>query len=1258
MAGMHTVDFTIDPLRTAGLFSISGPTGSGKSTLLDALCLALYERTPRLHQAKGNVRVPDVGEGILPRDPANLLRRGTGEGFAEVAFVGVDGATYTARWSVRRARMKSDGALQNSELTLFQGNIAPGGEGPIAVGGKKTEVLAAIAARVGLTFEQFTRAVLLAQNDFAHFLKADDRERAEILQALTGTERFERISVAAYDRAARERRKLEEIEQRLAGQAPLAAEPRAEAEAVVERAEAALKAVNERLGLRTTHLAWFQRHAELSQAVVAADTALARAVADREAAAPRRKELDCTTSVIAEARPLADAADRAGVELASAEQARLDAVQAETTARTALDRERLASATATQAFAQADKACTEAQAALRQARELDARLVPAQERLAQCTREREAGSAELQRAIEALKDLTTKRETTSAQIGSLTEQDKEHIWLEPFVADSTAWLDRLDYATRASQALATAVKTAATRQTEEAEQAKARQAAAESAAKAQATATAAGNELAEAEKHFAAFDAEQLAAERRRLETDRAALHELQRHLLDRQAITESLTSLDRDAATLHSSLERDRKALAELHDRGIPAANVALSTARRSHELAEAAVDDAAVRLREKLGDGTACPVCGATDHPYSSHPPDPAAQALRALREEVSRHETHLHSLQTEAARLQAAVEHEEKELGKTTEAQSKARERLQNLSSFQPAQPSAQAVLQVPQSERLEATTKYLESVENAMRGLETTEAQRRAAEKRRDQCRIVFDQAATALKDADTKLSDATTELSRRQSARESADATRQQCATAAEQSATPLAPLFTASPWGAESTDFRPRFERECTASLARQKRLAELAGELRELDARLTPARESLTRVEAELVARQKAENTARGDFEALCQQRTALLGGRPADAVEEELRTALKAAAEARDHAQLSLAEADKTCVRTTEAQASATRLAAESLKRKEATAEALQQWLRVFSERTGAPFTREDLTLRLQRDEGWIKAERAALDALDAAVASKQGSLAVHRDTLTRHVESRPTPDDEPTITAELATLRAQLTTCGEERDRARTVIAMDDQRRVAAASLTQELEAGRAALRPWERLNDLIGSADGAKFRGIAQRRTLDILLGYANAQLELFAARYRLERLPESLNLIVIDREMADERRSVHSLSGGESFLVSLALALALASLTSNRLRIESLFIDEGFGSLDPTTLNTAMSALMQLEAQGRKVGVISHVSEMADAIPVQIKVVKGRGGASRLVVPGMDETSVTPPPPRPAPKKARRTPPTS
>lgn len=102
-------------------------------------------------------------------------------------------------------------------------------------------------------------------------------------------------------------------------------------------------------------------------------------------------------------------------------------------------------------------------------------------------------------------------------------------------------------------------------------------------------------------------------------------------------------------------------------------------------------------------------------------------------------------------------------------------------------------------------------------------------------------------------------------------------------------------------------------------------------------------------------------------------------------------------------------------------------------------------------------------------------------------------------------------------------------------------------------------------------WAKLNDLAGSADGAKFRRIAQGYTLDVLLSYANVQLRDLSRRYRLERVPETLALQVIDRDMCDEVRTVHSLSGGESFLVSLALALGLSSLSSNRMKVESLFI---------------------------------------------------------------------------------------
>ena len=173
---------------------------------------------------------------------------------------------------------------------------------------------------------------------------------------------------------------------------------------------------------------------------------------------------------------------------------------------------------------------------------------------------------------------------------------------------------------------------------------------------------------------------------------------------------------------------------------------------------------------------------------------------------------------------------------------------------------------------------------------------------------------------------------------------------------------------------------------------------------------------------------------------------------------------------------------------------------------------------------------------------------------------------------------------------------------------------------------SGLQEELNVRRTESERWAKLNELAGSA-GAKFRRIAQGYTLDILLIYANVQLRELTRRYRLERVPETLALQVIDRDMCDEVRTVHSLSGGESFLVSLALALGLSSLSSNRMRVESLFIDEGFGSLDAETLRVAMDALESLRTQGRKIGVISHVQEMTERIPVRVQVSRVGNGKS-------------------------------
>ncbi|MCS3022833.1 AAA family ATPase [Bacteroides xylanisolvens] len=193
--GMVEVDFTAEPLHSAGIFAISGPTGAGKSTLLDALCLALYDKAPRFATSVESVNLADVGDNqINQSDVRNLLRRGTSDGYAEVDFLGIDGRRYRSRWSVRRTRNKISGSLQPQTMEVKELDTEKEFQGT------KKELLIQLVELVGLTYEQFTRTVLLAQNDFATFLKSKGAAKAELLEKLTGTGVYSRISQEVYAR--------------------------------------------------------------------------------------------------------------------------------------------------------------------------------------------------------------------------------------------------------------------------------------------------------------------------------------------------------------------------------------------------------------------------------------------------------------------------------------------------------------------------------------------------------------------------------------------------------------------------------------------------------------------------------------------------------------------------------------------------------------------------------------------------------------------------------------------------------------------------------------------------------------------------------------------------------------------------------------------------------------------------------------------------------------------------------------------------
>jgi exonuclease SbcC len=277
-------------------------------------------------------------------------------------------------------------------------------------------------------------------------------------------------------------------------------------------------------------------------------------------------------------------------------------------------------------------------------------------------------------------------------------------------------------------------------------------------------------------------------------------------------------------------------------------------------------------------------------------------------------------------------------------------------------------------------------------------------------------------------------------------------------------------------------------------------------------------------------------------------------------------------------------------------------------------------------------AKISLEELRERLANESAWIDSESQALAQIDQALRTARDVLEERNRLEKDHVKSGSPEMAEDDARAEVERVDNVIETLRTSIAEFRENLKRDKKAREEAKRLDGDIETQRGKTVLWQTLGHVIGSADGKKLRRFAQSLTLMALILHANVHLEELARRYRLERVPNTdMDMQIVDQEMADEIRSVNSLSGGETFLVSLALALGLASLSAREMSVESLFIDEGFGSLDIETLEIALSALESLHAAGRQVGIISHVQGLGEHFSAQVVVEKVGAGRSRVVV---------------------------
>jgi exonuclease SbcC len=1228
LSGPFEVDFGREPLHSAGLFAISGPTGAGKSTLLDALCLSLYDNTPRLLRAEATgISLPDAaGDGLIPRDPRNLLSRGQTQAYAETDFVGSDGQAYRARWSVRRAHNRANGSLRPSEMRL---HALPDGS---PLGHTKTEVKAAIEACLGLSFAQFTRAVLLAQNEFAAFLRADDSERAELLQTLTGTDIYPEISSLTYRRHQEERGLLQDLTRQQTALCPLEPEERTRLAQETIRLSDESQRLNDCLILLESHLQWHRNWQDAVEREQQAAASLAQARAGQAALEPRRDYCRQVESV-QDARPLLNDAERAGEAVQQAEQQAEQIGQQLAESSRWLEEQQRAVDTGQQQLEQARHQRESARPAIAAARNLDQAIATLTEQVADWQAQR----AEAERQVSQLSlQLAEQAERHAALNQTLTAVEtslQNQATLQPLVEAWSHWENRLQQANSLWQSL----QEEATRLVELTTRSQTDQTACHAAEQ---TRIAAETELARLEQALNQIvlpmtpeEMERTRLESQQLEARREYLQDARRHWERRRACLELLQSIERQSVASNAEILQAETTLRQIGD-NLPTVQAALAQAERAFKMAELASTQTARELRQQLRAGEACPVCGALEHP------DPAGTTaldnlLGTLEQDVDFLRSECRRLEQEQTTAESLCQFNRRQQ-QTWEVEFETQNQiLFQLDELWLSHPARADLAHISDSSKEAGCTEALSSLHHRLELFQTSEKAWRLIVSQQDAIRQQRDQQFVRLTEARDAESQANHALERTRDALGNCQTRHDQLLQNLQTWLEPLDTVMPESDWRTDWQRDPAGFQQTLTDAVASRARLLDdknrLSGDCAAIRADSDLHQQALTLSQQRLEEVQTRWQHLSAQLQERQTERKALLEGQAVGDCETALEAAIETAEQAlaRQQAARQAAETGYTRQKT-RAEAARSELTARQTARQSAE-QALRQWLQHHAQ-TSAPLMPERLGELLQNGTDWLQAERQALQRIDDANVAAEAlhqAARTQRDSLE---QSRPGPEERETLEQRKSSQTAERDAVLADQARISLALQQDDQLGIRRTELDQQVAAQEQTLRVWSRLNELIGSADGRKFRNYAQQMTLDILLGYANRHLEQLARRYRLERVSDRLALMVVDQDMGDEVRSVHSLSGGETFLVSLALALGLASLSSHRVQVESLFIDEGFGSLDAETLDIAMNALDNLNAQGRKVGVISHVREMTDRIGTRIQVRRLAAGHSRIVIP--------------------------